>query len=441
MFLLLWIRRNLLRRPISWLASLAVAMLVTLIVVIISVMDGLVQNTKDANHAFAGDVIITSDSLVGFSHYENFIDILNNTDFVQVATPTISSFGYIHPPQLNANYNTAPYTAPLMGIHREAFSQMTGFNKTLVHTEEAPKAQNNKWCIPANGGFGTMYFQDFSRFTFDCQAPFGLTVFALSSSGTMIGSATGEHTTVAYENTMQSELIDVNQIFFVDFDMLQKLNKMDGALEGGIKRCSDIRILVNQGFDLPYAHHQIALLWRDYISQFSDIKSKRLLANVKVVTWKQFRKMYVEPAEHEKSMMILVFAILSVIAVFVIFAIFSMLVASKVKDIGIIKSTGASQALTVKLFLGFGFMVGVIGAICGGCFGSFLVMNSNEIMAFFGIVVFDPMVYVNPYIPSTVSFVQVGFIMMLAVGASIIGALIPAFQAGRLEIVDALSIE
>ena len=441
MFTLLWIRRNLLRRPISWLASLAVAMLVTVIVVIISVMDGLVQNTKDANHAFSGDVIITSDSLVGFSHYEHFLEILNGNALVEVSTPTIQSFGYIHPPQGNANVKSIPYTAPLMGIRREKFSRITAFNKNLIHQESVDNDGNNQWCIPALGGFGTMRYQDFSSLKGSSKAPFGLTVFGLSSSGTIIGSATGEHTTVTYKNTLQSDLIDVNQYFFVDFDMLQKLNKMDGALDGGMKRCSDIRILLKEGIPLADAHYQIRMLWQNYITQFTDKKSKRLLANVKVVIWNQFRKMYVEPAEHEKSLMILVFAILSVIAVFVIFAIFSMLVASKIKDIGIIKSTGASQVLTIKLFLGFGFMIGIIGAIFGGCFGSFVVIYSNEIMASLGIVVFDPMVYVNPFIPNTISVTQVGFIMILAVVASMVGALIPAYQAGRLEIVEALRID
>ena len=52
------------------------------------------------------------------------------------------------------------------------------------------------------------------------------------------------------------------------------------------------------------------------------------------------------------------------VAGFGILAIFSMIVAEKTRDIGILKSLGASNGGVMKIFLGYGLLLGVVGAGC-----------------------------------------------------------------------------
>ena len=54
---------------------------------------------------------------------------------------------------------------------------------------------------------------------------------------------------------------------------------------------------------------------------------------------------------------------------FGILAIFSMIVVEKTRDIGILKALGASNGGVMKIFLGYGALLGVVGIILGTAWG------------------------------------------------------------------------
>ena len=59
------------------------------------------------------------------------------------------------------------------------------------------------------------------------------------------------------------------------------------------------------------------------------------------------------------------FGIISIVAVFLIFCIFYMIVVEKTKDIGIIKSVGATAGGVAGIFLGYGLAIGLVGGGAG----------------------------------------------------------------------------
>ena len=63
--------------------------------------------------------------------------------------------------------------------------------------------------------------------------------------------------------------------------------------------------------------------------------------------------------------MTFLFGIISLVAVFLIFCIFYMIVVEKTKDIGIIKSVGATAGGVAGIFLGYGLAIGIVGASLG----------------------------------------------------------------------------
>ena len=56
---------------------------------------------------------------------------------------------------------------------------------------------------------------------------------------------------------------------------------------------------------------------------------------------------------------------ISIVAVFLMFCIFYMIVVEKTRDIGIIKSVGATNSGVAGIFLGYGFAIGIVGSGIG----------------------------------------------------------------------------
>jgi lipoprotein-releasing system permease protein len=141
----------------------------------------------------------------------------------------------------------------------------------------------------------------------------------------------------------------------------------------------------------------------------------------------------------------LLFAIVSVVAVFLIFCMFSMIVAEKTRDVGIIKSLGASNWGVAQIFLGYGLAIGLIGAGTGLLSAYLIVHNINAIHAWMGralgIVIWNPKTYIFDTIPNTMEGSDVIWIVSIAILSAVIGALIPAIRAARMNPVEAMRWE
>jgi lipoprotein-releasing system permease protein len=268
-----------------------------------------------------------------------------------------------------------------------------------------------------------------------------LTVFGLTRQGTLAGSGLGDQQTFRYVNDSDSGLVDVDMYsVYVDFDVLQKLCSMDG-MDDGLKRANEIRIRLQEGVKLERSRQRVADLWRRFAKAKEGELGANLLGDVKVQTWKEFRRNQIAPAEREKTLMIVVFSMIGVVAVFIIFALFYMVVTEKIKDLGILKSVGGSSWGVGQIFLGYGALVGLVGAIAGSVLGCLIVWNSNEIEQALGLEIFDPDMYTIDRIPDVVDTSQALMIGLVAIVASVAGAALPAWRSGKLEVVEALRVE
>jgi len=89
--------RYFLHRPSSWLAVLAVALCSFIVVVVLTVMNGLAADFKQKNHLYVGDCILTTNSLVGFPEDPNWIALLQSQPFIEAVSPSIFGVGLIQP--------------------------------------------------------------------------------------------------------------------------------------------------------------------------------------------------------------------------------------------------------------------------------------------------------------------------------------------------------
>ncbi len=164
-----------------------------------------------------------------------------------------------------------------------------------------------------------------------------------------------------------------------------------------------------------------------------------------VYTWRDKQNTLLQAVATETVVLnILLFMIIAV-AGFGILAIFFMIVVEKTKDIGILKSLGASSRGVMGIFLGYGLSLGIVGAGCGLIAGLAFVQNINIIRGWVeyitGQPVFDPAVYYFQKIPTIIDPFTVGWIVGGALLIAVLASVLPARRAARLQPVEALRYE
>ena len=118
----------------------------------------------------------------------------------------------------------------------------------------------------------------------------------------------------------------------------------------------------------------------------------------------------------------------------------------KYRDIGVMKSLGASGGGVMGIFLGYGLLLGVVGGVLGTLLGIWFTEHINDVerlIASFrgGRKVFDSSVYSFDSIPTHLDAVSVLLVNVGAVAIAVAAAVWPAWRAASLQPVRALRFE
>ncbi|MGE5191693.1 MAG: ABC transporter permease [Deltaproteobacteria bacterium] len=164
-----------------------------------------------------------------------------------------------------------------------------------------------------------------------------------------------------------------------------------------------------------------------------------------VRTWEQKQGPLLAAVDVESTILnVLLFMIIAV-AGFGILAIFFMIVVEKTRDIGILKSLGASSRGVMSIFVSYGLSLGLVGSGVGVVVGLLFVRYINEIEKWLtyltGRKVFDETIYYFPSIPTKVHSMTVVSVALGAVAIAILASILPARRAARLHPVQALRHE
>jgi len=133
-------------------------------------------------------------------------------------------------------------------------------------------------------------------------------------------------------------------------------------------------------------------------------------------TWQEQQRSFTGPVEKERELMRTLFSIVYLVVAALILSIFWSIVYEKTKDIGILRSVGASRGGIVWIFLQYSLVIGVAGALLGLLIGWLITKNINLIHTSMG----NP-----PAILAVVSFVIAGCIAVYTVTKSRSGLLLP----------------
>ena len=164
-----------------------------------------------------------------------------------------------------------------------------------------------------------------------------------------------------------------------------------------------------------------------------------------VKTWQELNPALFGALRVEKTVMFIILTLIIVVAALNITSMLIMIVMEKTKDIGILRSLGATRGSVALLFLWQGCAIGAFGISLGLAGGVALARNLNAVArwleATWGISVFPPTVYYLDHIPAQVNGHDVFAVVSSAFLLSVVAGTYAAIRAAALPPVEALRYE
>jgi len=122
-----------------------------------------------------------------------------------------------------------------------------------------------------------------------------------------------------------------------------------------------------------------------------------------------------------------------------------MMVKDKTRDIAVLRTIGAGRGAVMRIFLMCGASVGVTGTLVGVVLGVLFCLNIETLQGWVegatGAKVFNPEIYYLTHLPAKLNWTEVGQVMAMALGLSLLATLYPSWRAARTDPVEALRHE
>jgi lipoprotein-releasing system permease protein len=229
----------------------------------------------------------------------------------------------------------------------------------------------------------------------------------------------------------RSEMSEYDSSFvYVPLDELQRMRGMDGRVNA-----MQLKLKGDLADDGPFVHEKL----------IPELQSLFPPTEARVVSWQQHQGPLLAAIDIERGILNLLLFMIVGVAGFSVLAIFTMIVSEKYRDIGVLKSLGASNRGVMGIFLGYGLLLAVIGCALGTGAGLLITENINEIEGWLtrrtGQQIFDRSVYYFDRIPTNVEPLAVTLINVGAIGTAVLFSILPAWRAARLHPVRALRFE
>lgn len=433
MYKLTLIIRYLLKRRITHFAIAAVALCVFIVVVVMTVMSGLVGEYKQKNHEFVGDCVVATESLVGFPYYEQFMSELYESGFVASVSPVVKNYAL-----LNLNQYDVKRGVEILGVDPVLHSRTTNFGRTLHYRA----AQPEKAFVPMSdpNAIGCVWGVDLIPLRNPQGQRLTLTCFPLTARGALAGVGANPVSTQSFSCSDYSHTGIARVDGYTVYIPLEQAQTL--CMSGVEKRVTAIHIRFEPQVSVEEGTRRVAEMWSQFKQKMTGQPNTGLLNTASVQDWMRYRRAVIAPMEKEQVLLSLMFVLVGITTVFIVFVVFHMIITNKKKDIGILKSVGASNVGVLTLFAGFAFGVGLIGSSVGTLAGWLFLARINRLEQWlyehFGWQLWDRTLYAIGDIPSHVEPRVVAVIVASAIASCLVGALVPSYLAARLRPVETL---
>lgn len=399
-------RRNGFISFISLASILGIALGVTVLITVMSVMNGFDEEIHKEIFKNAQQVTITSTD-EGITDWQKLSKIASQTSGVIAVAPYVSG-------QAMLNHNGQVNGVMIFGVE--------------------PELERNVSAIPESMVSGSL--DSLKSGTFNVVLGQKLAAILGVSVGDKIMVITPKANMTLVGIIPQMKRFTVSGIFhvsegfgydsgaiFINMNDAEKLLQLHGMASG-------LRLRVNNLYAAPgVARDLVKVLSDDYL----------------VRDWTQDYDSYFKAIRMEKTTMFVVLLFIIAVATFNLVSSLVMTVNDKRADIAILRTLGATPKMILRIFMVQGTIIGFTGTLLGLIGGILLALNAPAIVSgiehLFGVNFISSAVYFISYLPSKLEFSDVIHIGIISLLMSLVATIYPAWRAAKTQPAEALRYE
>ncbi|MEO1583516.1 MAG: FtsX-like permease family protein [Planctomycetota bacterium] len=501
MYQALLTRRYLTSKVMPLLASAAVMLCVAMELITWSVMGGFLNQLIASGRSLIGDVEISRPQS-GFPYYDELIARLEADDLIVAASPTVDAYGLIslgegqtsfcnvkgiEPESFDAvtGFRESIYWKPieeplpkddgrvdprLSESNEDVYRQLQTFGETLEPPERADLPPTPLTVLGLEVFSKRGLRTDTGILERDVLTQRELTVNVLPTdrSGGWL-EPVARRFVVA--NEFASGVFEIDsRTLYVRLDELQDMLRLDEAErveQGGVlepiidpetgevtgfgspesvgidpARATSVLVRGADGADIDELRERVDAIYSVFANETEGVPPA---AFVNVLTWEDRNATLIGAIKKETALVLFIFGIISLTSVFLVLAIFWSMVSERTKDVGILRAIGASRLGVAWLWIRYGLAIGAVGTAMGVGLAFVVITNINAIHDWMGsalgMTIWDPAVYYFTTIPEDFDAAKVAIVSAAGVLSCVIGAVVPAARAARMDPVRALRFE
>jgi len=370
---------------ISFISVAGVALGVTALIVVLAVMSGFDNDLREKIIGTNSHIIIERDG--GIGDYNTLVDSVNKMPHVVASSPFINGQALIRK-------NDEALGVILRGIDPERERHVTNIEKYIKE--------------------GTLFFGEDSVLI-GRELAWRMN-FKVGDSISLISAASPKPKAFTVGGIFHSGMFDYDMnLVFTGIEEAQAFYGVEG-LAGGI----GVRVDDVFKADTIKKTMQHKLGFGYWVRSWSDL-NKSLFSALKL----------------EKITMFIILTLIVIVACFNIVSTLIMMVMEKTRDIGILKSIGVKNSSIRNIFMLNGFFIGFLGTALGAA-GGWLLCHLLKTYQF---IKLPRDIYYIDRLPVKIDIMDSAVVVVAAVIISLVATLYPAWQASRMQPVEALRYE
>jgi lipoprotein-releasing system permease protein len=388
---------------ITWVSLLGVALGVAILIVVLSVMNGLGSELRDRLLSLTAHASLNAGG-AAIVDWRRRIGQLTGAPGLVGAAPFLDTDAML-------SRQPAMSGAIVRGIDPQMESQVS----TIADAMREGKLSD---LVPGENRIilGRML-------AYQLEVGVGDTVIVMTPGG----AAGGTHTGAIVPALREFQVVGIFEVGLQEHDSaLALINLEDAQTLRGLSGPTGIRLKFDDVLKAPALARAAAL---------------RQGPGLRLRDWTQDNEAYFRAIRIEKTMMALILMLIVAVAVFNIAATLVMVVSDKRTDIAILRTLGMSPRGVLAVFMTQGVLIGWIGTALGVALGLAIALHVPFLEQALDLHIMDPDVYYISTIPSETLPSDVLGIAAAALVLTFLATIYPALQAAKTQPAEALRYE